>query len=80
MNGLAPIFEQEIKLRSEGYSFPHSLWTACKEFAKEPDGGPETTRQYRATLQAIADASGKHEIGVEHVEAALKAARGEKHA
>jgi hypothetical protein len=72
---MIPLLEREIEYRKSGSTFPHSLWLAAKDIAKEPDGGNGTTEQYRAGLRAIAEASGKHEIGEEHVAAALAEAR-----
>lgn len=74
MANLVPIFEREIEIRKET-AFPHSLWVACEELWQEGEhDGPSTL--YREALIAISDASGKKEIGKEHVATALEWARG----
>lgn len=83
MANLVPIFEREIELRKET-AFPHSLWLACREVSDDaPDaeqpivgGWPITGDLYREALIAIADASGKKEIGQEHVAKVLEIAKG----
>lgn len=78
MPELISILEREILLREDGYAFPRSLWEACKEAAGEPDGGKGTTERYRYALRAIAEASGKNEIGQEHLTEALRIAGEQK--
>ena len=72
---MIPLLEREIEYRKSGSTFPHSLWLAAKDIAQEPDGQWGTVLLYQEALRAIAEASGKHEIGEEHVAAALAEAR-----